>query len=44
MHLLLSAVPVLFVLIPLIVDLATGNNAVDDIIVRRPNNTEDISL
>ena len=34
----------MFVLIPFIVDLATGNGASDDIIVRRPNNTEDVSL
>ena len=44
MHLFLAAVPILFVIIPLIVDLATGNSAADDIIVHRPNGTEDISL
>ena len=40
-----SALPLLFVLIPLIVDLATGNSAADDIVVHRANSsTEDISL
>ena len=39
-----AAVPLVFVLIPLIVDLATGYDPVDDIVVRRTNSTEDISL
>ena len=37
------AVPIVLVLIPLIVDLATGNDAARDIVVRRGNTTEDIS-
>jgi hypothetical protein len=40
----LSAVPLLFFLLPLIVDMATGEGADEDIIVRRPHSKEDISL
>ena len=39
------AVPVVLVLVPLIVDLATGSDPVDDIVVQRANvTTEGISL
>ena len=38
-----SAIPIVLVLIPLIIDLATGSDAADDIIMHRANKTEDIS-
>ena len=38
-----SAVPILFFLVPLIVDMATGDSAAEDIIAYRPYNKEDIS-
>ena len=39
------AVPVVLVLVPLIVDLATGSDPVNDIVVQRANvTTEGISL
>ena len=39
----LAAVPIVLVVIPLIVDLATGHDIASDIIVRRANTTGDIS-
>ena len=38
-----AAVPSILVAIPLVVDLATGYNIESDIIVKRANNTKDIS-
>ena len=42
--LVIAGVPVVFVVIPLIVDLANGNDPSNDIIIHRPNNTDDVSL
>ena len=39
-----AAVPPVFVLIPLIVDLATGHRPADDIVVQRANSSNDLSL
>ena len=40
---ILTAVPIILVVIPLIVDLATGDDIASDIIVKRANTTEDIT-
>ena len=44
LNLLFLAAPLVLVLIPLIIDLANGTDPESDIIVRRPNSTEDASL
>ena len=39
-----AAVPLVLVLIPVIVDLATGRDPANDIVVQRANSMEDIPL